>query len=98
MRKLIDTIEGSGTVTSSSGEHAAVHYVLHIYQDQISVANRQNPNAMAPGLKSIEGPVLPVCFFGDRDLTLELQDGRKLRFSFTDMHGSIAAKGALTAE
>jgi hypothetical protein len=95
MRKLIEKIEGSGTVTSSSGEHAAVHYVLHIYQDQISVANMQNPNATMPGIKSIEGPVLPVCFFRDPDLTLELQDGRKLKFSFTDMHGSIATKGAI---
>jgi hypothetical protein len=54
----------------------------------------QHGNATIPGMKSIEGRVSPVRFFGDPDLTLELQDGRKLRFFFKDMHGSIAARGA----
>jgi hypothetical protein len=98
MRKLIETIEGNGTVTSSSCEHAAVHYVLHIYQDQISVGHMQDANATIPGMMNIEGPVLPVCFFGDPDLTLELQDRRKLKFFFTDMHGSIGARSGLIAE
>ena len=47
MRKLIETIGGSGTVTSSSGEHTAVHYLLHIYQNEIPVGNMQT----IPGLK-----------------------------------------------
>ena len=80
MARLIDTMEGSGTVRSSSGDHADVHYVLQVYQDQISVANMQNPHAMMPGFKSIEGRISPVCFSGDPELTLELQDGHKLKF------------------
>jgi hypothetical protein len=31
-----------------------------------------------------------VCFFGENGLTLEMQDRRKLKFFFTDTHGSIA--------
>jgi hypothetical protein len=96
MQRLIEKIEGSGTVTSSSGEHAAVQCVLHVYQKEIPVGNMQDANAtiLSP-LKSYEGRILPVCFFGDPELTLELRDGRKLKFSFTDMLGSIATKGAL---
>jgi hypothetical protein len=95
MRRLIDTIEDSGTVTSGSGEHATVHYVLHVYQKEIAAGHAQDGNATIAGLTSYEGRVSPVCFALGQDLTLELQDGRKLKFFFKDTRGSIATKGAL---
>jgi hypothetical protein len=88
MRRRIDTITGKGTVTSNGGKQA-------VYQNDIPADHMQNPDATIPGLKRYEGRVLPVCFFGNQDLTLEMQDGRELKFFFTDMRGSIATKGAL---
>jgi hypothetical protein len=93
MGKLIE--KGSGTVTSSSGEHAAVDYVLHIYQDEIAVSTLQAGSATIPGMKSIEGRLSPFCFGLGQSLTLEFKDGRKLKFFFKDGSGFITAQGAL---
>jgi hypothetical protein len=41
-------------------------------------------------MKQITGTVQPVRFFGENGLTLEMQDGRKLKLFFTDTEGSIA--------
>ena len=89
MRHL-ETMNGRGTVESNTGEQAAVHYELHVYQDEIPAGNLVEGRATIPGLKQIQGMVQPVCFFGENGLTLEMQDRRKLKFFFTDTHGSIA--------
>src|SRR6266487_1502335 len=79
----IERLDGSGTVTSSRGDQKPVRYDVHIYQEEISVGSLENPNATIPGMKDIRGGVDPVCFFGDKDLTLEMKDGRKVKFFFT---------------
>jgi hypothetical protein len=81
---------GRGTVTSSRGEQKPVQYDLHAYQEEISAGTLENPNATISGAQDIRGRVDPVCFFGDRDLTLEMKDGRKMTFLFTDKRGTIA--------
>jgi len=86
----IERMGGGGTVTSSRGEQKPVQYDLHVYQEEISVGTLENPNATIPGMKDIRGGVDPVCFFGDKDLTLETKDGRKMKFFFTDKRGTIA--------
>ena len=86
----IETMDGGGTVTSGSGEQKSVRYELHVYQHEISAATRENPHATIPGMKDIRGRVEPLCFFGENGLTLEMQDGRKLKFFFTDSRGNIA--------
>jgi len=83
-------MKGSGTVTSGGGERVAVQYELHVYQKEIPAGNLLDPNSTIPGLKRYEGWVSPVCFFGENGLLLEMQDGRKLKFFFTDGNGSIA--------
>jgi hypothetical protein len=50
----------------------------------------ENPHATMPGLKEIQGRIEPVCFFGESGLLLQMKDGRKLKFFFTDMQGHIA--------
>jgi len=86
----VERMNGSGTVTSVSGDQKPVQYDLHVYQEEISVRTLENPNATIPGMKDIRGRVDPVCFFGDSDLTLEMKDGRKMKFFFTDSRGTIA--------
>jgi hypothetical protein len=41
-------------------------------------------------MKTVQGVIQPVCFFGENGLTLEMQDGRKPKFFFSDSQGSIA--------
>ena len=90
----IERMGGGGTVTSSRGEQKPVQYDLHVYQEEISLGTLENPNATIARTKDIRGRVDPVCFFGDSDLTLEMKDGRKMKFLFTDKRGTIA-RGAL---
>jgi hypothetical protein len=82
-------MNGRGTVTSRSGETVAVRYDVHVYQ-QIRAGTQENPHGTIPGLKKINGVVQPVRFLGENSLLLEMEDGRKLTFAFTNNRGSIA--------
>jgi hypothetical protein len=86
----VERMNGTGTVTSGGGVQKPVQYDLHVYQEEISAGTSENPNATIPGMKDIRGRVDPVCFSGDRDLTLQMQDGRKLKFFFANCHGTVS--------
>jgi hypothetical protein len=86
----VERMNGTGIVTSESGDQKPVQYDLHVYQEEISVATLENPKAIIQGMKDIRGRVDPVCFFGDSDLTLEMKDQRRMKFFFTDRRGTIA--------
>jgi hypothetical protein len=83
-----DTIEGKGTVVSRSGERVAVRYDIRVYPSKIDVTSVDGRGTI-PGLSTIQGTIDPVCFFGENNLTLELADGRKATFFFTDSEGSV---------
>lgn len=87
MRHL-ETINGQGTVVSKSAGRVAVRYALHVYQDEINAGGLTTTGTI-PGLKTIEGTIQPVCFFGENGLTLELADGRTAKFLFMDSQGSV---------
>lgn len=86
----VERVNGRGTVTSNSGERVAVRYDLNVYQDEIHAGTLAKPGATIPGLNEITGVIQPVRFFGENGLLLEMEDGRKLKFFFTDSTGSIA--------
>ena len=83
-------MKGNGTVTANNGEQVAVRYEVHVYQDQIPIRTMSDPQTIMPGSKEYRGVIQPVRFFGENGLTLEMKDGRKLKFSFTNSRGSIA--------
>ena len=83
----IQTMTGKGTVTADSGEQVPVDYELHVLQEEICAGRGSPP---IPGRRDVSGVILPVRLPLGDPLLLEMQDGRKLRFLFTDMHGSIA--------
>jgi len=91
--KHVETMRGNGTVTAKSGQTTAVRYELRVYQEEIPCGTLDNPHATIPGLKTIQGVVEPVCFLGENDLLLTMQDGRKLKFFFTDQKGSVRGSG-----
>ena len=82
--KHVETMRGKGTVTAKGGETAAVRYELNVYQEEIPCGAHDHPFATIPGLKTIQGIVEPVCFFGEDGLLLTMQDGRKQKFFFTN--------------
>ena len=41
----VERMNGTGTVTSGSGDQKPVQYDLHVYQEEISVATLENPKA-----------------------------------------------------
>jgi hypothetical protein len=93
----IETMKGIATVTSNGEEQVAVQYELHVYQDDIPADNLIDPHATIPGMKSIERWVSPVRFFGENGLTLEMQDGRKLKFFFQGSADMVQALDRITA-
>lgn len=80
MMRFIEAMKGTGAMTSNAGERVPVQYELHVYQEQIPAGTMQSPHATVPRMKEIRGTVLPVRFFGESGLLLEMQDGRKLKF------------------
>ena len=90
--RLIQSVTGKGTVRSKDGKHVHVKYELTEFQEEVRAGHMGDPNASILGLKQIRGWVEPVSFIGD-ELTLELQDNRKLKFFFTDTNGKIVGSG-----
>jgi hypothetical protein len=92
---LVETMKGRGMVTSPSGEKVPVTYNLRVDQKQIHAGSLNDATATIPGMKTISGTVLLVHSFGVNGLLLEMEDGRRVRFFFTDMHGSMATNGGI---
>lgn len=90
--KHVETLAGMGTVTTADGRQVRVEYELDVLQDEVYVGAGSPP---LPGMKEITGRVTAldsaraIGVFSDI-LTLEMADGRKLRFFFTNGHGDIA--------
>lgn len=85
-----ETLSGCGFVTNSEGVRRQVTYRLEVWQEMISVSRDMPP---IPGLKKIVGHVIPVSDFTDRGLNLQLEDGRTMKFFFTELQGTIAFSG-----
>jgi hypothetical protein len=62
---------------------------LEAYETEIPVGSHQT----IPGTKHMTGRIKPVCFFGQNGVVLQMQDGRKMKFFFTDMTGTIGFSG-----
>ena len=82
-----EMVAGTGVVLDSNHQQKVVYYRLYLDQEQISTP----PARKSPRRNTIRGVVQPVCFFDDTNLTLQMQDGRKVKFFFTDSAGSIVA-------
>lgn len=87
--RLIDTIRGNGFIVSETQGRNPVQYELEIWQKEV----RNDPFPPIPGMEQIRGSVYPAHAFVGEEITLELQDGRKLRFFYTNS-GSPEIVGA----
>jgi hypothetical protein len=87
--RCMESMEGRGIVTADDGQKVSVEYELNVYQEGIPAGSMADPHATIPRFKDIRGRIKPVCYFG-QVLRLEMEDGRKLRFSFKDTDGNIA--------
>jgi len=101
MKKLVHSHKGVGQLeTGTPSGLIVVIYEIGEYQDQISAASFDHPDATVEGLRSFRGVLrtkdgshLP---FGRPDLTLHLGDGRKLRIllpSVTGAHAEVQGTG-----
>jgi hypothetical protein len=88
---LIDTRKGEGTGIARSAR-TQVEYELEVYQHRTEIAN----DAKVPTTQQVRGWIRPV--FGDmgEKLTLELNDGSMLTFSFTNKSGEIEADDGIS--
>ncbi|HLH41131.1 MAG TPA: hypothetical protein VKX39_18420 [Bryobacteraceae bacterium] len=93
MRHL-ETLRGRGHVGTDGGK-TSVEYELRIYQKEIRAGTMENPGATIPGMKSIEGWVRPFVGSMGTVLTLEMSDGRTVKFFFRDTLGSVVVSGGI---
>ena len=94
--KKIEELTGTGPVTREDGSAVgARHYQLTVWQQQ----HDDGRGGWIPGLFSVEGHVALEAFEGFKlvgeSLILELEDGRRLPFFFSNSDGRIAARGPL---
>ena len=83
-------LRGEGTVVTKAGKSKAVHYELQEDTPLIVITAKLHRTPTIPsGHTSTYGTITPVCFRDESELTLELSDGRKLRFTWLGDSGSI---------
>jgi hypothetical protein len=94
MLRRIDPLKGTGIVTSTRGK-TPVEYELEIWQEQIPTPMMDNPKASVPGMLQFRGGwIRPVCCPLGEIASLEMQDGRSLKFAYTFLSsGTIRVYG-----
>ncbi len=97
MRKVIERLTGAGKVYRENGDLLGdAQYDLRVIQEFKDVGTKDGPELL-PGLKDVVGHVtgLDNLVLIGAELTLHLEDGRRLRFFVTDQDGRIGASGGL---
>lgn len=94
-RQLLENISGQGRLHQQQGAPIPVHYSIEHFRDLLPGAPGQEDQ---PGPQSIEGYLFsetPEKFveLQSEALTLELQDGRRLRIQLSNLQGSFTATG-----
>jgi hypothetical protein len=93
--RLVEQLSGVGAVLRADGSVLGQHrYRLNVWQEMHNAGGQQ-----IEGLRSIDGVVkfdgaVGIDLIGE-DLTLVLEDGRRLPFLLEDTDGRIAPSGSL---
>ncbi len=97
MRKVIERLTGAGKVYRENGDLLGdAQYDLRVIQEFKDVGTKDGPELL-PGLKDVVGRVtgLDNLALIGAELTLHLEDGRRLRFLVAGQDGLITASGGL---
>jgi hypothetical protein len=98
MLKKLEELTGRGIVSAPDGSKKTVAYEIQIFEEQTDSTTRDSlKKESVSGLKSLAGRV-DFCFGVFQNLTLTLQDGKKLPFVFTKIDGTIGARGWFTSD
>ena len=89
--KLDEMLRGYGAVISKAGR-TLVEFELHFFRDDLRIGKHRH---ITEGTRQIHGWVLPVSGDVGEQLLLEINDGRKLRFFYEDLTGSIIVSGEI---
>lgn len=98
-RRIAEQSTGEGLVYRKDGSFVAnVKYALQVIQEFIDTTTKDGPGTL-PGLKDVVGRVTGLDTFAllseGAELTLHLEDGRRLDFLVKNLDGQIAAQGSL---
>lgn len=85
----LERLRGEGIVTEESGKTYSATYDLRRTQDELSCRTKSSGDPPMLTTKNILGRVLPVNSF-EGYKTLQMADGRRLKFFYTHSDGSIA--------
>jgi hypothetical protein len=87
----LKTLTGNGTVTPGGGRPVSVRYRLKLFGEELPDAAGE----IVPRVQSIRGSITPFCGSHMEKLTLQMEGGETLEFSFTDYTGNATAAGGI---
>jgi len=87
----IEQLSGNGYVFDNDENLGKINYRLYVYQDVIDVSGEE-----VEGLKSVSGSISSndaMRLFDKNNLTLNLEDGRCIKFFVSHSDGDIQCSG-----
>ena len=97
-RRVLESLRGVGEVYAGQVLLRNTRYELSVWvEDDPSPAPHSQPTASVDGHIDITGISEAVVLAGPGDLSLRLQDGRRLQFVLTGTGGAIIGRGGLQA-
>ncbi|MCU0239481.1 MAG: hypothetical protein MUC29_08570 [Pyrinomonadaceae bacterium] len=93
--KLVDELTGVGEVFENDSLLGNVNYHINIFQEMIKTQTFGNNENEEEGLKEVVGKFSSdnLWHLLGKNLTLVLEDGRKIRFFMKNNHGEVQFSG-----
>jgi hypothetical protein len=94
-RRILESLGGVGEVYAGQVLLRKTPYELIVWVEDSSRAGGSQPTPIVDGHIDIAGISEAVVLAGPGELTLRLQDGRRLQFVLTGTGGAIIGRGGL---
>jgi hypothetical protein len=97
-RRVLESLRGVGEVYAGQVLLRKTRYELSVWvEDDASPARHSQATAIVDGHIDITGISEAIVLAGPGELTLRLQDGRRLQFVLTGTGGAVIGRGGLQA-
>lgn len=93
-RRVLESLSGVGEVFAGDVLLRQTHYEISVWTDEDGVGPDGDPPVKVDGRIELTGIGEAVVLAGPRELTLRLQDGRRVPFFLTGTGGAIVGRRA----
>jgi hypothetical protein len=96
-KQLVESLRGVGKIFAGDVLLRTVPYELSLWSDPEGGATELPPSTSIDGHIDIAGIAEATVLAGPDSLTLELEDGRRMKFKLTNTGGAIEGRGPLSS-